>query len=156
MNIFLTEISQNYVLATAAVSWFIAQLIKFLTAIVREKKFSPLLLVSSGGMPSSHTSFVVALSTMVGLQQGFNSAVFAISLVFSSVVMYDATGVRRHAGKQAQVLNMLVENLNNPNISLEKKLKELLGHTPKQVLAGAILGIVVAIVSAIRHGYIPM
>jgi len=156
LNIFLTEISQNYVLATAAVSWFIAQLIKFLTAIVREKKFSPLLLVSSGGMPSSHTSFVVALSTMVGLQQGFNSAVFAISLVFSSVVMYDATGVRRHAGKQAQVLNMLVENLNNPNISLEKKLKELLGHTPKQVLAGAILGIVVAIVSAIRHGYIPM
>ena len=154
MDIFFTEISQNYVLGTAAVSWFIAQLIKFITAIVAERRFSPLLLVSSGGMPSSHTSFVVALSAMVGLQQGFDSAIFAISLVFSSVVMYDATGVRRHAGKQAEVLNMLVENLNNPNISLEKKLKELLGHTPKQVLAGAVLGVGVAAAAGFWHGYI--
>lgn len=154
MNTFLTEISHNYVLGTAAVSWFIAQFIKFLTAMVRERKFSPILLMSSGGMPSSHTSFVVALSAMVGLQQGFDSAVFAISMVFASVVMYDATGVRRHAGKQAAVLNMLIENLNNPNISLEKKLKELLGHTPKQVMAGAVLGLVVAAAFGVVHGYI--
>jgi len=154
LNLFFTEISQNYVLATAAVSWFVAQLIKFLTALIAEKRFSLLLLVSSGGMPSSHTSFVVALSAMVGLQQGFDSAIFAVSLVFSSVVMYDATGVRRHAGKQAAVLNMLVEKLNNPNISLEKKLKELLGHTPKQVLAGAVLGAVTAIISGFLNGYI--
>jgi len=154
LNFFFSELSQNYVLGTAAVSWFIAQLIKFVTAIVAERRFSPLLLVSSGGMPSSHTSFVVALSAMVGLQHGFDSAVFAVSLVFSSVVMYDATGVRRHAGKQAEVLNMLVENLNNPNISLEKKLKELLGHTPKQVLAGAVLGALVAAASGFMHGYI--
>ena len=122
--------------------------------MVRERKFSPILLMSSGGMPSSHTSFVVALSAMVGLQQGFDSAVFAISMVFASVVMYDATGVRRHAGKQAAVLNMLIENLNNPNISLEKKLKELLGHTPKQVMAGAVLGLVVAAAFGVVHGYI--
>jgi len=151
---FFLEISRNYVLGTAAVSWFAAQLIKFALALAIERKLSLLLLVSSGGMPSSHTSFCVALSTMVGLQAGFDSTLFAIAAVFTAVIMYDATGVRQHAGRQAAVLNMLVENLNDPNISLEKKLKELLGHTPKQVMAGAALGIAVAVVSGIMRGYI--
>ena len=150
----LLEISRNHILTTAAISWATAQVIKFVTALVTQRKFSILPLVSSGGMPSSHTSFVVALATMTGLQQGFDSGMFAIAAVFSCIVMYDATGVRQHAGKQAAVLNMLVENLNNPNISLEKKLQELLGHTPKQVLAGAVLGITIAITSGIIHNYI--
>jgi len=112
------------------------------------------MLMSSGGMPSSHTSFVVSLSIMVGLHSGFDSILFAISATFSAVIMYDATGVRQHAGKQAAVLNMLIENLNDPNISLEKKLKELLGHTPKQVMAGAALGVVVALAAGVFYGYI--
>lgn len=154
MNDFFLEISRNYILWTAVASWFAAQLIKFVVALVAERKFSPLLLMSSGGMPSSHTSFVVALSTMVGMHSGFDSTLFALCATFSAVIMYDATGVRQHAGKQAAVLNMLIENLNDPNISLEKKLKELLGHTPKQVMAGAALGIAIAFAAGIFYGYI--
>ena len=154
MEFFFVEISRNYILGTAAVSWFAAQLIKFAVALAKEKKVSALLLVSSGGMPSSHTSFVVALSAMVGLHSGFDSVLFAVCAAFSAVIMYDATGVRQHAGKQAAVLNMLIENLNDPNISLEKKLKELLGHTPKQVMAGAALGIAIAFAAGVLYGYI--
>ena len=148
MENFFLEISANYILWTAVVSWFLAQLIKFVVALVRERRFSLLLLVSSGGMPSSHTSFVVALATMVGLQVGFDSILFAMAATFSAVIMYDATGVRQHAGRQAAVLNMLVEHLDDPNISLETKLKELLGHTPRQVVAGLVLGILVALISS--------
>ena len=154
MNSFFVEISRNYILWTAAVSWFAAQLIKFAVALVKERKISALLLVSSGGMPSSHTSFVVSLSAMVGLNSGFDSVLFAVCAAFSAVIMYDATGVRQHAGKQAAVLNMLIENLNDPNISLEKKLKELLGHTPKQVMAGAALGLAIAFAAGVLYGYI--
>ncbi|MCL2618381.1 MAG: divergent PAP2 family protein [Defluviitaleaceae bacterium] len=150
----LHEISRNYILVTAAASWLAAQLIKSVVSIVREKRFSPLILMSSGGMPSSHTSFAVALSTMVGLNSGFDSTLFAVSATFSAIIMYDATGVRQHAGKQAAVLNMLIENLNNPNISLDEKLKELLGHTPIQVMAGAVLGITIAFIAGTMVGYI--
>jgi len=91
---------------------------------------------------------------MVGLNSGFDSTLFAVSATFSAIIMYDATGVRQHAGKQAAVLNMLIENLNNPNISLDEKLKELLGHTPIQVMAGAVLGITIAFIAGTMVGYI--
>ena len=143
MNI-LDAIFQNRTVWVAVCSWFIAQLIKVCIEFVRVKKVNTSLFFSSGGMPSSHTSFVIAMTTYIGYNEGFDSTYFAISAVLSSVVMYDATGVRRAAGKQAAVLNMLIENLNNPEVKLEKKLKELLGHSPLQVAAGFILGIIVA------------
>lgn len=143
--------SDNGIILVSACSWLIAQLIKILIEFARVKKFNVSLLFSSGGMPSSHTSLVIAMTTYIGYLEGFNSTYFAISAVLSSVVMYDATGVRRAAGKQAEVLNMLIENLNNHEIKLEKKLKELLGHTPIQVCAGFILGIVVATIFKIVY-----
>jgi len=150
---FFQEISQNHILWTAVSSWFVAQLIKFIAALVKTKRLSFWLFFSSGGMPSSHTSFVVALSTLLGIREGFDSPIFAIAAVTTAIVMYDATGVRQQAGKHAVVLNRLLQYLDDPSISLEMKLKELLGHTPRQVMAGAALGIAIAILSAVFHGY---
>lgn len=142
----LTQIMQNKVLLSAVVSWAIAQIIKVIIGLVKTRKFNISLFISSGGMPSSHSSFVVGLATAVGLIEGFNSHLFAISSVLSLVVMYDAAGVRRAAGKQAAIINILVSNLENTGIKLDKNLKELLGHSPIEVAAGAILGIAVALI----------
>ncbi|ONI44142.1 hypothetical protein AN640_05755 [Candidatus Epulonipiscium fishelsonii] len=143
----LGELMRNRILGAAILSWFIAQLIKLIIAWYGSGNVDFSKLTSSGGMPSSHTSFTMALAVGVGQAYGYDSALFAISAVFSFVVMYDATNVRLEAGKQAQVLNKLVENIQfNSNIfKFDVKLKELLGHTPLQVLAGAILGIIVGI-----------
>ena len=143
MNI-INAIGQNEIIWVSICSWFIAQLIKVCIEFARVRRIDVSLFFGSGGMPSSHTSFVVAMATYIGYIEGFNSTYFAMAAVVSAIVMYDATGVRRAAGKQAAVLNMLIENLNNPDIKLEKKLKELLGHSPLQVAAGFILGIAVA------------
>jgi len=99
-----------------------------------------------GGMPSSHSTLVAALATSVGLVEGFNSAAFAICAALSLIVMYDASGIRRAAGKQAEMINAIVEawDENDPLVK-EIKLKELLGHTPVEVVAGAILGIIIAV-----------
>ncbi len=95
-------------------------------------------------MPSSHSALVTALTTGLGIQEGFDSAIFALAVVFSLVVMYDAAGVRRAAGKQARVLNAIIEDLNRRQLHPER-LRELLGHTPFEVLVGALLGIIVAV-----------
>jgi len=141
---FLLEIFDNIILWTAVISWAIAQLIKVLIELAKFKKFNPALIISSGGMPSSHTSFVTAMSTAVGLIEGFDSTFFAMCVITSLVVMYDAAGVRRAAGEQAWVINQLVENIESAGIVLDKKLKELLGHSPIEVACGALLGIIVA------------
>jgi len=99
-------------------------------------------------MPSSHAALVVSLATSIGLQEGFNSPIFALSLVVALVVMYDAAGVRRAAGKQAAVLNEIVAELQSLHTIREEKLIELLGHTPVEVIAGAALGI---IISSLMH-----
>ena len=130
----------------------IAQFLKIPIHLILRREFHPGLFFSTGGMPSSHTATVAALATTVGLTEGINSTYFAISLVLATIVMHDATGVRRHAGKQAAVLNELLIDFNllmetvNPNLGkMEKqqKLKELLGHKPIEVFFGAILGIVI-------------
>ncbi len=141
---FFDELMNNKVLFISIVAWFIAQLIKLIMEVVKAKKINVRLLYSSGGMPSSHSSFVSSLATSVGFNNGFDSVEFAICFVLSAVVMYDATGVRRAAGKQAEVLNKFLENIKDHGITFDKKLKELIGHTPIQVLAGLILGIVVS------------
>lgn len=117
-----------------------------MTSLFTEKKINFRRFLDTGSMPSSHTASVVSLATAVGIQKGIASTFFAISIVFAVVVMYDATGVRRAAGKQASVLNKIVENIKKKDglVIIEENLKELLGHTPKEVFGGAILGIIMA------------
>lgn len=110
-------------------------------------------LFDSGGMPSSHTSLVVGLATSVAIQHGLGSSIFVVCLSFALIVMYDAAGVRRHAGKQAEVLNALVEDYFQGHPVAEQELKEVLGHTPLQVAMGALLGVVVAIVYHHLRGF---
>ncbi len=105
-------------------------------------------LVQTGGMPSSHTATVFALSTMVGIREGFGSTIFAVTAMFSLIVTYDATGVRRAAGKQAAVINKIVEELQIEHKVGRKRLAELLGHTPLEVLVGALIGVVMGILLA--------
>lgn len=143
---FFTEIYQNHALWVALLGWFIAQLCKVVTVLIRDKRFDVRRFVGSGGMPSSHSSFVMSLSTFIGLQSGFDSTAFALSVVFAFVVMYDAAGVRRAAGHQAAVLNQIIEHWNDAPEIQSKRLKELLGHTPYEVFVGAILGIVLSVV----------
>lgn len=145
MNAF-DQIASNKVLMVSILSWFIAQLIKLILTLINERKFDLNKLMSSGGMPSSHSSFTVALAVGIGQVHGYDSTVFAIATVFSLVVMYDAANVRLEAGKQAALLNKMVDMMQDTHLKLEERLKELLGHTPLQVLMGAILGIVVALV----------
>lgn len=136
----LKEIYMNYPLRAAVLAWMAAQIIKFIIDLIGYKKFDYTRLYGSGGMPSSHTSFVVALCVSIGKNYGFGGAAFAISAALAVIVMYDAAGVRRAAGKQAAAINLLFRQ---SGITLEKQFKELLGHTPLQVLAGAILGVAI-------------
>lgn len=134
----------NKVFLTAFVSWFIAQALKVLLTLIIEKRLNLYRMVGSGGMPSSHSSTVMGLSTAVGLIQGWDSVMYGISLIFSVIVMYDASGVRRSVGKQAIILNTILEDLYQHKPIGNVRLKELVGHTPVEVFAGAVLGIVVA------------
>lgn len=146
MNI-LKEIINNQALITALISWFIAQLIKVILTLITSKKFDFTRFVGSGGMPSSHSSFITALTTSIGFLKGFQTPEFAICACLALVVMYDAAGVRRSAGEQAKILNKIIAEWGHENIKdTGKKLKELLGHSPIEVIAGAILGIAVGII----------
>ena len=133
----------NSILFTAFL-WFIAQLLKMIFVLMHDRKLDWTRMIGSGGMPSSHSAFVTSLAMSVGLKDGFYSTTFAIAVVFAMVVMYDAAGIRRAAGQQAQILNRLIEQWNNSE-TREKQLKELLGHTPVEVFAGAVLGVIIAI-----------
>ena len=136
-------------LATAIIGWFLAQLIKVILVLIKNKKIDFSRFVGSGGMPSSHSAIVTALSTAICITDGYRSSSFALSVVLALIVMYDAAGVRRAAGQQAKILNRIVDEWSKSSFSEnEKKLKELLGHSPKEVFAGAILGIIIGI---IRH-----
>ncbi|MEZ0536119.1 divergent PAP2 family protein [Caldicellulosiruptoraceae bacterium PP1] len=141
----LIDIFSNKALQAGILSWFIAQFIKILIVLVTEKKFDVTRFIGAGGMPSSHSAFVSSLTTVIGIIDGFNSSNFAISLTFALIVMYDAAGVRREAGKQAQTLNYLIESFFSTYIKHDPKLKELIGHKPIEVFAGSILGIVIAL-----------
>ena len=134
-----------WIAAFACVS---AQALKVLTEYAFTRKLERGMLFSTGGMPSSHSAFVVALASSIGVMEGLDSTVFALALVFALIVMYDAAGVRRAAGKHAKVINDLVERLEKIGISPAEKLKELLGHSPIEVVAGALWG---GIVTAVAH-----
>jgi acid phosphatase family membrane protein YuiD len=140
----------NRCLWVAILAWFCAQAIKIILCLITTRRFNFALIMGSGGMPSSHSSTVCALTVSVGRLYGLASPLFAIAAVFSFIVMYDAAGVRRAAGEQARILNRIVRNLQEKKSGalddLPSDLKELIGHTPVQVLAGALLGILLALV----------
>ncbi len=141
---YFTELFSNDVFNASFTSWFLAQALKVVITLLTKKKFDLYRFVGSGGMPSSHSSMVMGLSTAVGLKSGWNSVDYGISFVFALIVMYDASGVRRAVGKQAIILNKILEDKHKHIPIGEKRLKELVGHTPVEVFAGALLGIVVA------------
>lgn len=142
----ISDIIHNRVLVSAIVAWAIAQLLKVIIVALTSKRFDYTRFVGSGGMPSSHSALVIALTTKVGIVEGFKSTSFAMALCFALVVMYDAAGVRRAVGIQARILNNIMNDISQKKPLEEKKLKELLGHTPVEVFAGAMLGIAIGII----------
>jgi uncharacterized protein len=127
-------------------AWAIAQAAKVSLVSVRQRRLNLRVLAETGGMPSSHSAIVSGLATAVGRINGVGSAAFAVALIFAFVVMYDAAGVRRAAGRQAAVLNRLVEDLVQMRGIREDRLRELLGHTPFEVVVGAVLGVVIGLI----------
>ena len=125
--------------------WLAIQTIKFVTDLIVNKKINFKRLLGAGGMPSSHSAVVSSLAVCVGKQYGFGSGIFAVAWIMALVVMYDAAGVRRAAGKQARILNKIMETPELTSIQVQEKLIEALGHTPVQVFVGAIVGIAVGI-----------
>ena len=132
-------------IAPPVIAWVIAQVFKVLVETYRRRTLDLRILAAMGGMPSSHTAMVMALTTAIGRLNGATSPVFALALIFSLVVMYDAAGVRRAAGQQAAILNRIVEDLRDHRGIAEARLRELLGHTPFEVFAGAALGVAVGL-----------
>ena len=143
MNIF-RDLFTNRVLIAAFTAWAIAQGLKVILTLAISRKFDSSRFLGSGGMPSSHSALVCAMVTAIGFSEGFGSPICALACCFAGVVMYDAAGVRRSTGKNAAVLNQLLDGLaGNGFVFDEERLKELVGHTPVQVFAGALLGILV-------------
>ncbi|NPA80321.1 MAG: divergent PAP2 family protein [Thermotogae bacterium] len=137
----MKDLLSNYILWGALLTSVIAQLIKFVSVAIRTGKFDLSRLVGTGGMPSAHSASVMALTTMVGLKEGFGSPLFGVVAFFSLITMYDAAGVRKAAGEQARVLNVILDEMMKGHPVSQVELKELLGHTPKEVLTGALMGI---------------
>lgn len=142
MNYF-TEFITNKFIYVPLLTWFGIQLFKVIWDLVTTKKFNFKRILGAGGMPSSHSAVVVSLATLIGREHGLGSSIFALSVIFAFVVMYDAAGVRRAAGKQAKILNRLIETPGLSGVQVSEKLVEVLGHTPFQVFVGAIIGIIV-------------
>lgn len=150
--LFWERIWSNEILVCAVIGWTVAQMLKTTIDCLLNKSFSPERLVGSGGMPSSHSATVCALTVSAGIRYGVESPTFAICFVLAAVVMYDAIGVRQETGKQAKLLNMIMEQdlFHLDNEQFQKKLKEFVGHTPLQVFAGAVLGILTAVLIHMR------
>ena len=136
---------ENRILVASFIAWAIAQLTKTVYELIRYRELRLSRLVSAGGMPSSHSALVMSLATATGRIAGFESAVFAISLVLAVIVMYDAAGVRRAVSVQARILNQMIDEAFQGKPFAEKRLRELIGHTPIQVIVGGLLGIGVAL-----------
>ena len=139
------NVLQNYYLWVPISIWLLIQIWKFIWDMIVNKRINLRRLLGAGGMPSSHSAVVTSLATLVGYYEGLDSAIFALSVIFALVVMYDAAGVRRAAGKQARILNQILNNKNMAGITVQEKLIELLGHTPFEVYVGAAVGILMAL-----------
>jgi len=145
MNSFFHSLLQNKILIVTLFGWLIAQTTKVIVGVIQEKRFDFRWFIGTGGMPSSHAAGVTTLATICGLHLGFDSSVFAFACVFAVVTMFDAQGVRRSTGQQAEILNKIMDDLYWGRKVGENRLKELIGHTPVEVITGAILGIFVAL-----------
>ncbi len=143
----IQKIVTNKYLYVPLLLWFCIQVFKVICDLVKTKKFNFKRIMGAGGMPSSHTAVVTSLAMLVGKCEGFDSAMFAVALVFAMVVMYDAAGVRRAAGKQAHLLNKIIETPGLTGVEVQERLVEVLGHTPLQVIVGAIIGITVGLLA---------
>lgn len=138
---FLKELSINRVIGVTFLAWFVAQTLKVLLGVFREKRFNFEWFIGTGGMPSAHAAGVSSLATSVGCVTGFDSPIFAVTSVLALITMFDAQGVRRETGKQAEVLNKILDDVYSNKPIREDRFKELLGHTPVEVFMGALLGI---------------
>ena len=139
----MSNLWSNKCLWIPVITWFVVQTIKVTIELIQNKKLDFKRWWGSGGMPSSHSALVCSLATAIGLTEGVGSSEFALSIALASIVMYDASGVRRAAGKQAKIINQLIES-EGKNINVQEKLIELLGHTPLEVYVGAAVGIAMA------------
>ncbi len=141
----LVQWGRNQVFLSSLTAWLSAQTIKVFLGILREKRFNFRWFLGSGGMPSSHAALVTCLMTSIGFAHGFDSALFAMALGFTVVTMFDAQGVRRQSGEQAEVLNKILDDIYRHRAVEDERLKELFGHTPLEVFAGAFLGVAIAL-----------
>ncbi|MDD4980262.1 MAG: divergent PAP2 family protein [Candidatus Omnitrophica bacterium] len=144
MREIFVQIIANKVFVITLAAWIIAQAIKVAIGVIRQRKFDFRWLIGTGGMPSSHAAGATCLAASLGLEYGFNSAYFALAASFAIVVMFDAQGVRRSTGRQARILNKVMDDIYWQGRITEGRLRELVGHTPVEVLVGALLGIAVA------------
>ena len=146
MGTFFIQFFTSKYIYVPFLTWFFIQLFKVIWDLVATKKFNFKRILGAGGMPSSHSAVVMSITTMIGKEYGVGSSIFAACLIFSCVVMYDAAGVRRAAGKQAVLLNKIVQTPGLSGLEVQEKLVEVLGHTPIQVIVGAIIGILVGLI----------
>ncbi len=134
----------NQPLIAALVANFLAQILKFVLGYIKNRRWDWVLLLRTGGMPSSHSAMVAGVAHSLGLTQGFGSPIFALAFVLAVVVIYDATGIRRQAGKHAHLINEMIMELASGHPLRQEQLREALGHTPLEALAGTLLGILIA------------
>ena len=146
MNDIMAFITSKYVYIPVLL-WLGIQVFKVIYDLITTKKFNFKRIMGAGGMPSSHSAVVTSLATLIGKNEGVGSPIFALSLIFAFVVMYDAAGVRRAAGKQAKILNKIIETPGLTNEEVSEKLVEVLGHTPTQVFVGALIGVVAGLIA---------
>ncbi len=146
MKDFLQGIIANKVFIITMMAWIIAQCIKVSLGAIRERRFNFRWFIGTGGMPSSHAAGATALATGCGLEVGFDSVTFALATVFALVTMFDAQGVRRQTGQQAEILNMILDDIYGKGKVESDRLKELIGHTPIQVFMGAVIGLLTALI----------
>jgi acid phosphatase family membrane protein YuiD len=134
----------NYVLIAALIAWALAQSLKVPIEYLQTHRWNWALLVQAGGMPSSHSALIVGIAHAIGLSVGFDSALFALAFAIAMIVIYDATGIRRQAGKHAELINAMINDLAGGNPLKGEQLREVLGHTPLEALGGIVLGVIVA------------
>lgn len=146
MNDFISFLQNKYIYIPFLL-WFSIQLFKVIYDLVTTKKFNFKRIMGAGGMPSSHSAVVSGLATLIGKYEGVGTPLFALSFIFAFVTMYDAAGVRRAAGKQARLLNKIIETPGLSGIQVSERLVEVLGHTPFQVIVGAAIGVVVGLIA---------
>lgn len=139
------QIIKNKIFITTVIAWVLAQTVKVTIGVISQRRFDFRWFIGTGGLPSSHAAGASCLATAIGLEYGFGGVYFALAASFAIVVMFDAQGVRRSSGKQARILNKIMEDIYWQGKIKENRLRELIGHTPLEVIAGFLLGVLIAI-----------